>query len=101
MLKIIPLGDRVLIEPLHEEKKYGNIILPDTIEKERSEKGRVIAVGTGSLDEHGKHKPMPVKKGDVVLFSKYGPSEIKVPNSKGEEKEYLIARVEDILAIVE
>lgn len=100
-MKIQPLGDRVLIEPLREEKKHGSIILPDTVEKERSEKGRIIAVGAGTLDEHGKRKPMPVKKGDVVLFSKYGPSEIKVPGAKGEEKEYLIARVEDILAIVE
>ncbi len=100
-MKIKPLGDRVLIEPLREEKKHGSIILPDTIEKERSEKGRVIAVGAGALDEHGKHKPMFVKKGDIVLFSKYGPSEIKVAAAKGEEKEYLIARIEDILAIIE
>lgn len=100
MEKITPLGDRVLIEPLHEEKKHGSIILPDTVEKERSEKGRVVAVGAGKLDEHGKHTPMPVKKGDVVLFSKYGPSEIKVTSAKGEEKEYLIARIEDILAII-
>lgn len=101
MQKITPLGDRVLVESLHEEKKHGNIILPDTIEKERSEKGRVVAVGAGALDDHGKRKPMPVKKGDVVLFSKYGPSEIKIPGTKGEEKEYLIVRAEDILAIIE
>lgn len=100
-MKIKPLGDRVLIEPLREEKKHGSIILPDTIEKERSEKGRVVAVGEGSVDENGKKRPMPVKKGDVVLFTKYGPNEIKVAGTKGEEKEYLIARVEDILAVVE
>lgn len=101
MNKITPLGDRVLIEPLREEKKHGSIILPDTIEKERSEKGRVIAVGAGKRDENGKTVSMLVKKGDVVLFSKYGPSEIKVAGTKGEEKEYLIARQEDILAIME
>ena len=101
MTKIKPLGDRVLIEPLREEKKRGSIILPDTIEKERSEKGRIAAVGSGHLDEKGKRVPMEVKKGDVVLFSKYGPSEVKLMGAKGEEKEYLIAKQEDILAIIE
>lgn len=101
MSKIKPLGDRVLIEPLREEKKHGRIILPDTVEKERSEKGRVVAVGVGALDEHGKRKPMLLKRGDIVLFSKYGPNEVKIADPKGEEKEYLITRQEDILAIIE
>ncbi|MGD0977468.1 MAG: co-chaperone GroES [Minisyncoccia bacterium] len=95
-MKIRPLGDRVLIEPLKEEKKKGGIILPDTVDKERPEKGLVIAVGAGKKDENGKLMPMNVKKGDKILFTKYGPNEIKV-----EEKEYLIAREEDILAIIE
>jgi len=95
-MKIKPLGDRVLIEPLHEEKKKGGIILPDTVEKERPEKGLIVAVGPGKVDENGKKIPMNVKKGDKVLFTKYGPNEIKV-----DEKEYLIAREENILAIIE
>lgn len=95
-MKIKPLGDRVLIEPLREEKKKGGIILPDTLEKERPEKGKIVAVGPGKVDDNGKRVPMNVKKGDIVLFTKYGPSEIKV-----DEKEYLIAREEDILAIIE
>ncbi len=95
-MKIKPLGDRVLIEPLREEKRKGGIILPDTMEKERPEKGKIIAVGPGKVDDKGKKIPMNVKKGDTVLFTKYGPNEIKVG-----EKEYLIAREEDILAIVE
>jgi len=95
-MKIKPLGDRVLIEPLREEKKRGGIILPDTVEKERPEKGKVVAVGPGKVDDNGKKIPMNVKKGDKVLFTKYGPNEIKV-----DEKEYLIAREEDILAIIE
>lgn len=95
-MKIKPLSDRVLIEPLKEEKKKGGIILPDTIDKERPEKGKVIAVGVGKKDDNGKIVPMNVKKGDVVLFTKYGPNEIKI-----DDKEYLIAREEDILAIVE
>ncbi len=95
-MRIKPLGDRVLIEPLREEKRKGGIILPDTVEKERPEKGKIIAVGPGKVDDNGKRIPMSVKKGDKVLFTKYGPNEIKI-----DEKEYLIAREEDILAIVE
>jgi chaperonin GroES len=95
-MRVKPLGDRVLIEPLREEKRRGGIILPDTVEKERPEKGKIIAVGPGKIDDNGKKIPMSVKKGDVVLFTKYGPNEIKI-----DDKEYLIAREEDILAIIE
>ncbi len=95
-MKIKPLGDRVLIEPLYEEKKKGGIILPETIDKERPEKGRVIAVGSGRADENGKKILMNVKKGDKVLFTKYGPDEIKI-----DGKEYLIAKEENILAIID
>ena len=94
-MKIKPLGDRVLIEPLHEEKRKGGIILPETVDKERPEKGRVVAVGPGRIDENGKKIPMNVKKGDKVLFTKYGPDEIKI-----DGKEYLIAKEENILAII-
>lgn len=93
MLK--PLSDHVVIEPLKEEKKKSNIILPDTVEKEKSEKGRVVAVGAGKIGDDGKRTPLEVKKGDVVLFTKYGPNEVKV-----DGKDYLIAREEDILAII-
>lgn len=99
-MRIKPLADRVLIEPLRMERKRGGIILPDTVEKERPEKGKVVAVGSGRLDENGKKIPLSVKKGDVVLFTKYGPNEIKVDSPAGE-KEYLIAKEEDILAIIE
>lgn len=96
-MKIKPLGDRVLIEPKkREQKTKGGIILPDTAEKERPEQGEIIAVGQGRLDEKGNRVPLNVKKGDVVLFSKYGPSEIKI-----DGKEYLIAKEEDILAVIE
>jgi len=93
MLK--PLSDHVVLEPFREEKKKGGIILPETVEKEKSEKGKVVAVGPGKIDKDGKRVPMEVKKGDVVLFSKYGPNEVKV-----DDKEYLIARQEDILAVI-
>jgi len=99
MVKIKPLGDRVLVEPLSEEDrskktKFG-IIIPDTAEKEKPQEGTVVAVGDGKRLENGNLSPLPVKKGDKILFSKYGPSEIKV-----DGKEYLIAREEDILAII-
>jgi len=93
---IKPLSDHVLLEPMKEEKKKGGIILPDTVDKERPEKGKIIAVGPGKLDKDGKRVPMEIKKGQVVLFKKYGPDEIKVG-----DKEYLIAREEDILAILD
>ncbi|OGN12230.1 MAG: co-chaperone GroES [Candidatus Yanofskybacteria bacterium RIFCSPHIGHO2_02_FULL_43_15c] len=94
-MKIKPLRDQVLLEPLKEEKKKGGIILPETVTKERPEKAKVIAVGPGKMVD-GKLVSIDLKKGDIVLFTKYGPNEIKV-----DEKEYLIAREEDILAIIE
>ena len=101
-MKIKPLRDHILIEPLKEERKKGGIILPDTVEKDRPEKGRVLAVGPGKTDQNGKRIAMEVKKGDIVLFSKYGPNEIKINDKKtGKEVEYLIAKEEDILAIIE
>ena len=96
-MKIKPLSDHVLIEPIKEEEKTKTgILLPDTVEKERPEQGKVVAVGPGKKDEQGKIIPLEVKPGDKVLFTKYGPTEIKV-----EDKEYLIAKEEDILAILE
>ncbi len=101
-MKIKPLRDNILLEPLKEEKKKGGIILPETAEKERPEKARVLAVGPGKRDNNGKLVPLSVKKGDKVIFTKYGPNEIKVDDKKtGKEVEYLIAKEEDILAIIE
>ena len=94
-MKIQPLSDHVLIEPLREEKKKGGIILPDTVDKGRPEKGKVVAVEPGRVKKDGKRTLMELKKGQVVLFKKYGPDEIKI-----EDKEYLIAREEDILAVL-
>ena len=94
-MKIKPLRDQVLLEPFKEERKKGGIILPETVQKERPEKAKVVAVGPGKMAD-GKLVPIDLKKGDVVLFTKYGPNEIKV-----DEKEYLIAREEDILAVIE
>ena len=95
-MKIKPLSDHILIEPMKkEEKTKSGILVPDTAEKERPEQGRVIAVGPGRKTSAGKIIPLEVKVGNKVLFTKYGPNEIKVG-----EKEYLIAQEEDILAIL-
>jgi len=91
--KMQPLGDRVVIRPLTEEEvSKGGIILPDTA-KEKPQRGEVVAVGPGRVDESGKRVAMEVKKGDKVIYSKYAGSEIK----EGEE-ELLILRESDILA---
>jgi chaperonin GroES len=96
-INIKPLADYVLIEPIKEEEKTkAGILLPESAEKEKPEKGKVIAVGPGRRDEKGNLIPVSVKVGQTVLFKKYGPDEIKV-----EGKEYLICKEEDILAIVE
>lgn len=96
-IKILPLADYVLIEPIKEEEKTkAGILLPETAEKEKPEQGKVIAVGPGKRDEKGNLIPLSVKVGQRVLFKKYGPDEIKV-----DEKEYLICKEEDILAIIE
>ncbi|MDP2910127.1 MAG: co-chaperone GroES [bacterium] len=96
-MEIKPLSDHILIEPIKgEEKTKSGILLPDTAEKERPEQGKVIAAGPGRRTSSGKVLDMDVKPGDKVLFTKYGPTEIKV-----DGKEYLIAKSEDILAIIE
>jgi chaperonin GroES len=96
-MKIKPLSDYILIEPLKEEEKTkSGIILPQTADKEQPQEGKVVAAGPGKQLKSGAKLPMEVKVGDRVLFRKYGPDEIKV-----DDKEYLIAKQEDILAILE
>ena len=91
-----PLGDRVLVE-LAEEKevKKGGIIIPDSA-KEKPTEGIIVALGTGKTDDNGKKVPFEVKKGDRVLVSKYGGTEIKL-----DGKEYRIFSSDDILAVIE
>ncbi|MCF7816911.1 MAG: co-chaperone GroES [Kiritimatiellales bacterium] len=94
-MKIKPLGERVLVEPLKEgEVNKGGIIIPDSA-KEKPQEGKVIAVGTGKLDDDGKKIPFNVKVGDTVLMPKYGGTEVKMGG-----KEYQIVREDDILAII-
>ena len=96
-MNIKPLSDHLLLEPLKEDQKTKTgILLPETVEQEKSEQGTVIAVGPGKKGKDGKITPLDVKVGDIVLFSKYGPNEVKV-----DGKDYLIAEEKDILAILE
>jgi chaperonin GroES len=95
-MKVKPLQDRVLVKRLEEETKTaGGIIIPDN-HKEKPAKGEVMSIGTGYKMEDGKIRPLDVKKGDKVLFSKYAGTEIKV-----DGLEYLIMKEDDILAILE
>lgn len=94
--KIKPLFDKILVKPLNrEEKTKSGIILPET-SKERPEEGEVLAVGPGAYNDKGERKPVEVKVGQKVMFTKYGPNEIKIDN-----EELLIVGERDILAIVE
>lgn len=94
-MNLKPLGSRVVVEPVEQEEiTTGGIVLPETA-KEKPQKGKVLSVGPGDRDEDGKYIAMDVKVGDVVLFAKYGGTEIKV-----EGKKLLILRESDLLAIV-
>ncbi len=94
-INVKPLGDRVLVKPLEEkEVKKGGIIIPDNA-KEKPQEGEVVALGTGKTDDDGKKVEFTVKKGDKVLISKYGGTEIKI-----DGENYLIMREDDILGII-
>ncbi len=96
-INFVPLGDRVLVEPITEptsEKTKSGIYIPESIQKEKPQEGIVIAVGEGRYDD-GERIPMQVKVGDKVIFSKYAYEEIKV-----EGKEYYLFKEENILAII-
>ena len=97
-LNVKPLGDRVLVEPVEEKANKGNkggIIIPDTA-KEKPMESVVVALGSGKTDEHGNKIPFEVKKGERVLVSKYGGTEIKL-----DGKEYKILNSDDILAVID
>jgi len=92
-VKLKPLADRVLVKPIErEEVTKGGIVLPDTV-RERPQEGEVLAVGDGRLSEDGKRIPLDVKVGDIVIYAKYGGTEIKI-----EDEELIILRESDILA---
>ena len=95
-MNIKPLGDRVVIKPIAEDiTTKSGIVLPETMEKEKAEKGEVLAVGPGRVLDNGTLAPMSVKVGDKVMFKKYSPDEIKI-----DGQELLIISESDILAII-
>jgi chaperonin GroES len=94
-MKVKPLYDRILVKRIEEkEQKRGNIIIPDTA-KEKPMEGKVIAVGSGKLDDDGKRIPLEVKVGDRVLFGKYAGTEIKI-----DDDEHVILREDEVLGVI-
>ena len=95
-MKMRPLRDRLLVERVEEqEQRIGGIIIPDTA-KEKPQQGRVVAVGTGRVNDKGEVFPLDVKEGETILFGKYAGSEIKI-----DGKEYLILREDEVLGVLE
>ena len=95
-MKLRPLNDRILVKRVEEETKTkGGIIIPDTA-KEKPAEGKIVAVGVGALNNDGIRVPLEVKKGDRILFGKYGGQEIKV-----EGEEYLIMSEQEVLCVIE
>jgi chaperonin GroES len=95
--KIQPVNDYILIEPEKaEEQTASGIFIPDTADKEKPQKAKVVAVGPGKLGKDGKHAPLSVKAGDTILYSKYGPTEVKL----GKD-EYFFIQDSDVIAILD
>jgi chaperonin GroES len=95
-MKLRPLHDRILVKRVEEETTTkGGIIIPDSA-KEKPAEGKVTSVGNGKLDDNGKRIPLDIKKGDRILFSKYGGTEVKV-----DGEEYLIMREDDVLGVID
>lgn len=93
-MKLEPLGDKIIVIAVEEISKSG-FVIPETMDKEKPQKGEIIAAGPGRIDDNGKRVPMNVKVGDVVLFRKYAPDEFKI-----DGKEYLILSESDVIALV-
>jgi len=94
--KLTPIGGNILVKPVSEEKvSASGIVLPDTIDKEKPQKGKVIALGTGKMSHDGKKIGFNVKEGDIVIFKKYSPDEITV-----DGEDYLIMEEDAILAVI-
>ncbi|MDX2475198.1 MAG: co-chaperone GroES [Candidatus Krumholzibacteria bacterium] len=93
-LSIKPLADRVIVAPMEKETMKGGIIIPDTA-KEKPQQGKIVAVGPGTVSDTGVRVAPEVKKGDIVLYGKYAGTEVNVG-----DKDYLILRESDVLAIL-
>ena len=95
MSKLTPLDDRLIVEPISEDEKTASgIFIPDT-GKEKPQRGKVTSAGPGKFNDNGERRPMTVKEGDIILFTKYAPNEIKV-----DGQELFVLNESDVLAIV-
>ena len=95
-MQLRPLGDRVLVKPEKAEQKTASGLYISSGAQEKPQRGEVIAVGAGKLDDKGERIPVDVKVGDVVIYGKYGGNEVKI-----DGEEYLLMRDSDIYAVVE
>ncbi len=96
-MKLKPLSNNVIVKPLKkEEMTKSGIVLPDTADKDRPERGEIIACGPGKILDNGQLQAMSVQVGNQVIFKKYSPDEIKI-----DDEEYLVLSESDIVAIVE
>jgi len=96
-MKLRPLADRVVVKPLREdETTKSGIVIPDTIEKERPEKGKILEVGPGKILENGDRRPISVNVGDIVLFKKYSPDEFKL-----DGEDLLLLEESDLIGVLE
>ena len=95
-MQLKPLSDHLVVKAIREEQRKSGIIVPVTVDKEKPEKGTVIAIGPGKMQDNGQRMPLGVKVGDTVLFKKYSPDEVKL-----DKEEFLIISESDVLAIIE
>ncbi len=95
-INLKPLGGNILVKPVTEEVSASGIVLPDTVDREKPQKGEVVALGTGKVTKDGKTIPFNVKVGDKVLFKKYSPDEIEL-----DGEEYLIMDEDAVLAVLQ
>lgn len=96
-MKLRPINDHLVVKALAaEETSLAGIIIPETVDKDRPERGEVLAVGPGRLSESGQRLPVEVKPGDKIIFKKYAPDQFKI-----DKIEYLIIKAEDVMAVIE
>lgn len=96
-MQLRPIGDHLIVKPLaKEETSASGIIIPDTVQKERAERGEVVAVGPGRTLENGARSVVDVKVGDKVVFKKYSPDEVKI-----DGVEFLVIKADDVIAVIE
>ncbi len=101
-MQLKPLGNHIILKPADKETKTAlGIIIPDTVDKERPERGTVIAIGPGKQLENGNRQPIEVKVGDEVVFKKYSGDEVELKGEGGEATKYLVVNADEVMAVIE